>query len=358
MIKWITIALAIAGLSLGVYTVATARHDPPKAPLAGAPSINPYEHGIAATGLVEPAGRSIQVAAPEGGIVARVLVQVGDMVAAGDPLFELDARPLQADLLRARADVQTARAQLQRLEASPRKEDLPPLEAAVRAAEAELADWTDQYERYTQAISQGAGADVEAKRRWFAVEGARARLEEARARLDLAKAGAWSEDLEVARASLASAEASVGAIQLLIERRTVRAPSAGTVLKRSIEPGQFAPAEPRTAAVVLGDLSQLHVRARVDEEDLPVLREGAAGTARVRGPQAVTFPLEMVRIEPLAQPKTDLSGATTERVDTRILEVVFRVSKPPGVPLYPGQLVDVFIDGTPPPAPPDAPRPN
>ena len=49
MIKWITISLAVLGLALGVYTVATARHDPPKAPLAAQPSVNPYPRGIAGT---------------------------------------------------------------------------------------------------------------------------------------------------------------------------------------------------------------------------------------------------------------------------------------------------------------------
>jgi HlyD family secretion protein len=350
VIKWITILLAVIGLGLATYTIATARHDPPKAPLAAEPSVNPYAHGIAATGLVEAASRNIQVAAPEGGLVMRVHVQVGDRVKVGDPLFELDSRALQADLVRARAQVQAARAELQRLQATPRPEEIPPLEAAVRAAEAELADWTDQYERYQQAAQQVAGSDVEARRRWFAMEGARARLEQARATLALAKAGAWGAELEVARANIATAEAAVAGIQMLVERRTVRSPIDGSVLKRNIEPGQFTAAEARTAAMVVGDLGRLHVRAQVDEEDVPGLREGAAGTARVRGPRAITFSLRMLRIEPLASPKVELSGATNERVDTRVVEVLFEIEGETGASVYPGQLVDVFIDGAPPAA--------
>ena len=74
-----------------------------------------------------------------------------------------------------------------------------------------------------------------------------------------------------------------------------------------------------------------------------MLRTGAAAQARVRGQKAILVPLTMIRIEPLAQPKVQLSGATTERVDTRVLEVLFRVQG--SATLYPGQLVDVFIDG-------------
>ena len=351
MVKWITISVALLGLALGVYTVATARHDPPKAPLAAPPSVNPYPHGIAATGVVEAASRNVQIAAPEGGLVVKVSAEVGDRVAVGDPLFELDARPLRADLVRSRAAVLAAQAELKRLEASPRPEEIPPLEAAVQAAEVELADWTDQYERYRQAAQAVAGSDVEMRRRWFAMEQARARLEQARTELALARAGAWEPVLEIARANVAAAEAEIEATELLIERRTVRSPIEGTVLRRNIEPGQFAPAEPRAAAMLVGDLTSLLVRAQVDEEDVPGLRDGAAGVARVRGPAAASVDLEMVRIEPFASPKTELTGATIERVDTRVVEAVFRVKGAPGVTLYPGQRVDVFIEGTAPPAP-------
>jgi HlyD family secretion protein len=357
MIKWITIVLALVGFSLGLYTVATARHDPPRAPLAAPPSINPYAHGIAATGIVEAASRNIQIAAPEGGLVARVHVEVGEQVAIGDPLFELDSRPLQADLVRARARVQAAQAEVTRMQAFPRAEAIPPLEAAIRAAETDLADWTDQYERYSQASQQGGGTDVEARRRYFGMETARARLEQARAELALLRAGAWNPDLKVAQANFDAAAAEVAAIELLIERRTVRSPVDGTILKRNIEPGQFAPSETRAAAMVLGDLRELRVRARIDEEDVPLLREGAPATARIRGRIAITFPLEMIRIEPFAAPKTELSGATMERVDTRVVEVLFRVGQRPQTPLYPGQMVDVYVDADASPAANGAERP-
>lgn len=356
MVKWVTIAVAVLGLGLAIYTVSTARHDPPKAPLAAPPSVNPYPHGIAATGIVEAASRNVQVSAPEGGVVTRVFVEVGAVVAVGDPLFELDSRPLQAELIEARAQLGTAEAELKRLQASPRAEELPPLEAAITAAESELADWADQYERYQQAAQQVAGSDVEARRRWFAMQVARARLFRAKTELALLKAGAWAPDLAVAEANVGAAQARLDSIQLLIERRTVRAPIAGTVLRRNIEPGQFAAAEPRTAALVLGDLSTMMIRAQVDEEDVSGLRQGAAGTARVRGPAGVTVLLDMVRIEPFAAPKVELTGATTERVDTRVVEVVFRVRGTSPVTLYPGQRVDVYIDGAAPP-PRDGPPP-
>jgi HlyD family secretion protein len=329
-----------------VYTAATASREAPKVPLAGQPSVNPFANGIAATGVVEGASRNIPVAAPEGAVATRVLVEVAQVVKAGEPLFELDPRSLQAELIKARAARDAAAASLARTEAEPRPETIPPLEAAAQNARAEVADWTDQYERFQEAMKQTHTGDMELTRRRFALDGARARLTEAEARLTLARAGAWSKEVDVARAALGQAQAQVDSVELLLERRTVRAPIDGTILKRNIEPGQFAPSEMRSAAIVMADLSRLHVRARVDEEDLPMLRAGAAGQARIRGRIAISVPLKMLRIEPLAQPKIELSGDTTERVDTRVLEVVFEVEGGKGAPLYPGQMVDVFIEGT------------
>jgi multidrug efflux pump subunit AcrA (membrane-fusion protein) len=259
-----------------------------------------------------------------------VLVEVGQTVKAGDPLFELDPRPLQADLLKAKAARDAAAAALARAQAQPRAETIPPLEAALHSAESDVSDWTDQLERFQEAMKHTGGGDMEMARRRYALDGAKARLEQARANLALARAGAWTHDVEVARADLAQAQAQVDAAQVLLDRRTVRSPINGTVLKRNIEPGQFAAAEPRAAAIVLGDLATLHVRARVDEEDLPMLHDGAGGQARIRGRMPINVPLRMLRIEPLAQPKTELSGDTTERVDTRVLEVVFEVQPGPG----------------------------
>src|ERR1051325_1793922 len=134
MFKWLTIAVAGLGVIVAVYTAATS-HEALPAPLpAEPPSVNPFPSGVAATGLVEAASRNVQVAPPEAGLVTKVFVQVNDAVKAGDPLFQLDTRPLDADLIRANAACAAAKAELARLTAQPRAEDVPPLEAAVDQA--------------------------------------------------------------------------------------------------------------------------------------------------------------------------------------------------------------------------------
>lgn len=344
MTKWFTIILSIAGLALAGYVVATAGKKVADVPPAATPTVNPFADGIAASGTVEGATRNLALSAPVGGLVTAVLANVNDHVESGQALFALDDRELRAQLPRLEAAVAQAEAEVAKLEASPRPEDLPPLRAAVAVARSQVADAEDWYSNLRAAREDDAATSKELRRAWFVLEHARANLDLAEAALTQAEAGAWEKDIEIAEARAAAARAEVEGTRALIERLTVRSPVAGVVLKRNIEPGRFATTDPNDPAMVVSALDELHVRAQVDEEDLPRLREGARGIARVRGAAEKKLPLAMVRIEPYAQPKVALTGDTAERVDTRVVEVLFRVESTEGMRLYPGQLLDVYID--------------
>ncbi len=345
MIKWLTILVACLGLGVALYAVATEGQDRvvPPAP-AAPPSVNPFARGIAAAGTVEAASRNIAIAPPEGGLVAEVFAPVGGSVKRNDPLFRLDTRLLEAELVRARSAEVASAARLARLKAQPRAEDVPALEAAVARATAQLADAEDQLEDTRRAATSQAVSASEMSRRSFAVDVARAELRQNDARLKLVQAGAWGPDVAVAEAELSQAQAEVQSIQLRIDRLTVRSPIDGVVLKRNIEPAQFV--STAASAMVVGDLSTLRVRARVDEEDAPLLRDRARGVARVRGVESESLDLRWLWVEPLAQPKTELTGATVERVDTRVVEVMFEITGRARARLFAGQVVDVFIDAS------------
>lgn len=353
MAKWITIALCIAGLALAGYVVATSGQKVPDLPPAAAPTVNPYSNGIAASGTVEASTRNLTISASVGGLVMEVLAEVNDRVQAGQPLFKLDDRELRSQLPGLDAALVQAEAELARLRALPREEDLPPLRAAVQRAKSRVDDTEDWYRTLQVAAENQAAGEKELRRASFAVEFARGELMVAQAQLDQAEAGAWELDIAIAKSKVEVARAEADGTRSLIERLTVKAPVGGAILKRHIEPGRFATTDPADPAMVLGDLDQLNIRAQVDEEDLPRLRDGATGIARVRGAAEKQLPLEMIRIEPLAMPKMSLTGSVSERVDTRIVEVLFRVRSLEGMRLYPGQVVDVYIDASI-PAGPDA----
>jgi multidrug efflux pump subunit AcrA (membrane-fusion protein) len=353
MLRTITILLAITGFAIGVYAVATQEQPQPVPPLARPAAINPFASGVAALGIVEPATRNLQVVAPEAGLVTKVLVSVGDRVNAGDPLFMLDTRTLEADLIRAEADVLAAQAAIDRWHALPRKEDLPPLEAGVAAAQAVLNDRTDQLRVTEDAVRRQASTERDLAIARFSRDNAVAELDRAKAALASAQAGGWQPDLAINQAQLAQTQARVRSLKLLVDRLTVRAPQQGVVLRRNIEPGEFAntaAAAGSQPALILGDLSNLAIRAQIDEEDIALIADASGqalpnlkALARTRGAQPTMLELQVLRIEPFARPKSDLAGNNTERVDTRVIDVVLRVTSQATTPIFPGQAVDVFI---------------
>lgn len=356
MFKNITIVLALAGVAMGVYSVATSKPKIPSPPLAQPASVNPFPRGIAALGVVESGTRDIAVAPPEPGLVVEVQAHVTDRVEQGAVLFRLDDRPLRADLVRAEAALAAAEAEVKRLERWPRAEEFPPVEAEVEERRVRLADAETRYHNVMRAVELDGASQDEVDRLRNAVAIARAALANAESRLAVMKSGSWEADLAVARANAAARRADIEAIMIRIDRLVVRAPASGTILRRNIEPGEFVTPGGGGAggaggsgggsapAMILGDLGTLHVRAQVDEEDAPLLRAGAAGRCRLRGPFEAMIELRMLRIEPFARPKSQITGSNTERIDTRVVEAVFEVATKDHPPMYPGQVVDVYIE--------------
>lgn len=347
MFKRLSILLSVAGLAIIIYVVATSKREIPSPPPASPPSVNPFPRGIAGLGVVETAGREINVAAPESGRVVEVFVDVGDEVKAGDRLFRLDDVMLRSELLRAEGARDAAASELVRIESWPRPEDIPPLRSAVEEARSRLDDAEARYERIEAASAKGAATQDELDRQRFLVRITRAATATAQANLDKYLAGPWKPDVDVARATLAQRSAELRSIELRIENLIVRAPRDATVLKRNIDPGEYsASGTAAVAPMVLGDLQHLQIRAQIDEEDVSMLRLGAEGRARVRGQDPREIALRMVRIEPLALPKSQITNSNTELIDTRVVEVVFEVLPGDRPPIYPGQVVDVFIAAT------------
>ncbi len=346
------LVLALAGAAVGVYTAATAGEKPPKPPPARTPSVNPFGRGIASSGLIEASTRNVEISAPESGLVEEVFVRVGDRVKRGAALFRLESRALEAELIRAEAARTLAKARLAQLEAMPRPEEIPPLEAAVQAAQARADDAHRMFGLASDASRDGGSTPSELDQKRYAALTADAELAKATATLALMKAGAWSAEIDVAKSSVAQMDADIASWRLRLERLTVRSPIDGVVLKREVEPGEYETTQrPSGTAppLVLGDLTILRVRAQVNEEDAPQLRLGARGMARVRGAYPIETPLKMLWIEPLAIAKRQLTGAASELVDTRVVDVLFEVLpderlSASGVSLYPGQIVDVFIE--------------
>jgi HlyD family secretion protein len=314
-----------------------------------------FRESIHGMGLVESQRENIPIGTPVPGVVMEVYVdgrpdyqpphkRVGDRVKKGEPLFRIDDRDLKAELQTREAALTAAQAQLRRLEQMPRAEDVPPAEAAVEEARAKLLDAEAAYNRDAQLYQRKMLAASDFDRSRYSLQAAKAALARSTADLAKLKAGAWKEDVDVQRAAVAEARSQVQSVKLLLDRLVVRAPVDGEVLQVNVRPGQLATLSWKEPMVVLGEVNRLHVRVDVDENDLFRFREGAPAVATLKGQVKPEFPLEFVRIEPYVIPKKSLTGDNSERVDTRVLQVLYALPDTPPARVYVGQQMDVFLN--------------
>lgn len=337
---------ALAMLAFGVFHILSAEQELPKLQPPTLPARNPYEKTIGAAGIVEPRSENIAIGSPLSGVVLEVFVPsdlVGKDVTAGTPLFRVDDRQLKAQLAWQKAALLAAEAQLAKLESMPRSENLPPAEARVQAAEAKARLWLDQFNRSSKLLNSGAIGAEENNTKRMTYEESLAQEQQAKAELAELKAGAWNPDKLIAQAAIEQAKAQMAITQTDIERCLVRAPVDGQILQVSVRPGEFVSAPPNKELIVIGDLAKLRVRVDIDEQDISRFSRGMPAKAYSRGNNTKAIPLKFVRVEPYVVPKRSLTGDNTERVDTRVLQVIYEVDSTDQA-LFVGQQMDVYLD--------------
>jgi HlyD family secretion protein len=342
--KYVLPLLAVAGVLFAVWTaVRSARPIPPAASVAEPPRPS-FQNKISGSGIVEASTRNIAIGTHVSGIVTRVFVDVGDRVEAQDPLFVIDDRPHQAELGIREAVVKEAEARLQRLKAAPRPEEVPIAEADVKEAEAIVEDLRQQLEVVERVRDRRAVSIEDINKRRYAVAIAQARLTRAMADLALIRAGSWQSDIDVARAALVRSRAELEAARVEIDRLTVRTPVAGAVLQVNLRPGEFAQSGVLSQPLILlGNVDRLHVRVDIDENDAWRFSPDAPAVAYLRGHAEYKTDLTFQYVERYVIPKKSLTGESTERVDTRVLQVVYSFPRE-NLPVYAGQQVDVYIE--------------
>ena len=339
--KYLLPLLAVIGFLYAVYSVKTGHEVPPIQPPKVTPSQSPFASFIFGTGIIEANTENISVGAPVSGIVTQVAVKVGARVQAGDPLFRMDDRALRATLAVRKAQLSAARVRLARLVALPRPEEVIIAEARRAEAIAQAAEMEDRRMRVEAMSDQRAVGAEEIAHRAFAEKMARAKVAQAEGDLALLRAGAWAPDFDLAKLEVAQDKATVSETEMAIEGLTVRSPVAGEVLQVNLRAGEFAQNRDVTL-ILLGHTDPLAVRVDIDEHDAWRFQPGTAATAFVRGNPRIKMPLTFSRAEPMLVPKRSLTGASTERVDTRVLQVIYHFDRGT-LPIYVGQQVDVYI---------------
>lgn len=351
-------SLAFLGIVAGCVAGYLFSIEKPAQPPAFNPASNPYPQGIYAEGIIESdqsSGSNINVYPEVPGTVKQILVSEGQSVHRGQPLVLIDDSVQSATAEQLQSQAQAALSLLEELKAEPRQENLDVADAQVKAAQATLKTADDAlqkqqtaYEMNPKAISKDA---LDGSRNAAAV--AKANLAVAKRQYDLIKAGAWIYDIKNQERQYNALQKSYLASSALLSKYTLHAPSDGTVLTINPAVGSFVSPQGSYDSYTQGMLPvlilggprmALNVRCYVDEILLPRLPAPSRMKAQmsVRGSSA-KLDLEFVRTQPIVSPKIELSNQRNERVDVRVLPVIFRIEKPENANLYPGELVDVYI---------------
>ena len=283
--------LALVGIVLaGMWIVANLPdrelespiNEPPKATGALADSAR-----VAGAGIVEPASEVIDIGSALSGLVSDLMVEPGERVAKGQPLFQVDDRAARARLAEAEAAIREARAAI---------------------VEAQTAQTTagEQLALYQSLNDPAAVSRSEVIR----AEG---------------EANAATSRLELARAQLAAAQARAGSARTEIERLTVRAPIAGEILAVNIRPGEFVATQGGSSQpfIQMGETVPLHVRVDIDENEAARVALGAPAIVSPRGAAEIQVEATFVRAEPQVVPKRSLTNSAAERVDVRVLQLIY-----------------------------------
>jgi HlyD family secretion protein len=259
---------------------------------------------VAGSGVIEPSGEIVDIATHVPGIVARVFVEPGAQVAAGQPLLEIDSRDARAAITEAAARLDSAR-------------------AGVAAAATSLKVAENQYALYRNVNDERAVSRQEVIARRGTTEDARAQL-------------------GVAQAQVRQTQAQLFQARVELDRRTVRAPRVMQVLQVLTRAGEYAGTAGNDIVLMkLGVTQPMHVRIDVDENEIERVALGQPAIISPKGNAKQQVRAAFVRAEPLIVPKRSLTNSATERVDVRVLQLIYAL--PAGNnQFFVGQQVDGF----------------
>ncbi len=298
--------LAFIGLLIGVVGAFIFGIEKKPQPPAFAPPSNPYAKGIYAQGIIEsyqPNGQNINIYPEVPGTIARILVKEGATVKKGTPLILIDDAVQRATVEQQKAQVELASANL-------------------KSSQDQLDKQKESYELEPRSVSKND--------------------------LDNAK-----NAVRVAKANVDVAQKQYELGQTLLTKYAIRSPVDGVIMSLNVSVGSYISAQGSydtytqgfSPVLVMGS-SQNYIGVRCYIDEILISRLPPESNLRaqmsIRGTN-IKIPLEYVRVQPYVSPKIQLSNQRTERVDVRVLPVIFRFARPKEVDVYPGQLVDVYI---------------
>jgi len=293
-----------------------------------------------APGVVEPRSGEIKIAAPVIGRISEVFVRANDRVLADEPLVRLDDEDAQARVASAQAQV-AMRERARNEKSAGKSANRRNAEDALADAETALADARNAFDKAVRAKRAGSGSDATVNATHTAWMGAQDNLERQRSQLRRIQAQSGTPlptqvegQLNVARGDLRVAVAE-------LEKLTIRAPIASTILRVDVKAGELAAPSSPQPLLLLGDLSRLRVRAELDEHNIGKIKVGDTATVRTDAFRGQTFAGKITAIAPLIRPARLNSPASRNLSDFSVTEILIDLIDPG--PLVAGMNVDVYF---------------
>ena len=296
--------------------------------LAVACSQPPPSNALTASGNVE--ATEVQVAPEVGGRIVELRVAEGDRVEPGAVIATLDTKDTELQIGRARAERAAAAAQLHLFEAGARAEDVRQAEAQVGAStseiaaiDVEIASAQTDLARFEALLAANAGSqkqrddakarvDLARERKRAAEE----RVRVARTTLDRVRAGARKEELEGARARVATVDAQLAVLEKGLRDAQVTAPTGGVVTQKLVDAGEIV--APRMPLVIVTDLDHAWANVFVPEPAVPRIKLGQAATVRTDAGSAVQGKVTFI------SPRAEFTPRNVQTADERS-KLVYRV---------------------------------
>jgi len=307
-IRWVVGGLAVLGIGTAIYVTVSPKPDPAEKYEKFTTIVAPTDTDIRVTsaGQVFP-NRKSNVGPKEGGLLAQLFVEQGQLVKSGQVLARMDTSRVIHEVDQAQAAVASARAQYLKAKNGYRLPEIAEAEAEVRSAQASLTVAQDNLERYQRLYKVAALTADEFNSKRLEYERAKAGLDSAQEKLGLLRSGNRYEDVLAAQAQLAQTTAQLQDAQTRLNDLTIRAPFAGIVSQRYAEVGSYVSPTTNTqgasanSSSILLLIDRLEVLATVAESDIARIKVGQPvqvtssafpgeifkGTVRLVAPEAV-----------------------------------------------------------------------
>lgn len=295
-----------------------------------------------APGVIEPRSGEIKISTPVISCISQVLVKINDRVLADEPLVRLDDESARARVASAQAQVAMRERARNEQKAAGKAENRRNAEDAVADAEEALVDARSAFDKAAIARRTGSGSDAAVTSAHHAWTAAQENLERQRTQLRKIETQSGTPLPTLAEGELNIARDDLRVSLAELEKLTIRAPIASTVLQVNAKAGELAAPTSRQPLLILGDLSRLRVRAELDEHDIGKIKLGDPVVVRADAFPGRTFSGSVSSIAPLVQPAHLNQPGSRNRSDFSVTEVLIDLAD--SGPLMSGMSVDVYFE--------------